>query len=563
MKAERAATINDCLRRMAHEKPDHEVIVTYNSKIERSSLTAAELYTLASRFAKLLKDAGLKRGEYVVISLPNCLEETVTSLGVNLAGGVSVAVEVFLNTGDTFFEVLQKTKCRFLITSTSENDTAWTLVREDTKSSTQDIPLLHDTTTSRAPTLEHSFLVSRSGKDNLLTFLRQARQGYDCPDVRPEHLCVAFTTANSTSFVCLVVHTHASTIEGALQARSHVAEGTNKFLYTKPPTWILSTPGMLLLQGVTRVRLDQWEPQVEKDTYQQMVRVIEAESVDMAFMLAPEAAQLVETWSPRPFPMMRQMVVGAMPVTAKLAARVMPGCEILTNIYASSEMQLISYNNITSANQFQDFDSGIFCAGIEGRVVDADFTELPAGRAGRILLRSTGMFHHYEGQPDEDTDRKIKNDGFYDSGDAGCQRSDGHLLVMGRKDDMILHNVWNVHPSWIEKHIKTHPDIEQVTVVPIPDEDNFQNICACVIRKHGRHSLTEEDVKAHFRTNYVDEEKDSICPTDVLFMDSFPESRPGRVDRGKLADQATEILLKSKIAAAGVKAIKGILNGKI
>ena len=99
-------------------------------------------------------------------------------------------------------------------------------------------------------------------------------------------------------------------------------------------------------------------------------------------------------------------------------------------------------------------------------------------------------------------------------------------------------------------------------MVPIPDDENFQNICACVIRKPGRSSLTEESVKAHFRTNYVDDEKDSICPTDVLFMESFPMSRPGRVDRGKLGDLATDILLKSKIATASVEIAKCILNSK-
>ncbi|RUS89379.1 hypothetical protein EGW08_002899 [Elysia chlorotica] len=220
MKAEQAGTINDCLRRLAYEKPDREVIVTYSSRMERSSLRAAELYALATRFAKLLKDAGLRKGEYVVISLPNCLEETVTSLGVILAGGVSVAVEVFLNTGDTFFEVLHKTKSRFLISSRSENDTAWSLVRESTKPSTGGTPLLHETRTSRAPSLEYTFLVDRSDKNNLLTLLRQQREAYDCPEVRPEDPCVAITTANSTSFVCLVIHTHASTIVGALLGKA-------------------------------------------------------------------------------------------------------------------------------------------------------------------------------------------------------------------------------------------------------------------------------------------------------------------------------------------------------
>ena len=93
-------------------------------------------------------------------------------------------------------------------------------------------------------------------------------------------------------------------------ARSHVAMGACKFLYTKPPTWILSTPGMLLLLGATRVRFDQWEGSEDIDPYQLMVQVIEAEGIDMTFLLTPEAAQLVETWLPRPFPMVKQMVVG-------------------------------------------------------------------------------------------------------------------------------------------------------------------------------------------------------------------------------------------------------------
>ena len=46
---------------------------------------------------------------------------------------------------------------------------------------------------------------------------------------------------------------------------------------------------------------------------------------------------------------------------------------------------------------------------------------------GRIVLRSAGMFHHYEGQPDEDTQRKMLDGGFYDTGDAGCQVRDTML----------------------------------------------------------------------------------------------------------------------------------------
>ncbi|GFN95455.1 acyl-CoA synthetase family member 2, mitochondrial [Plakobranchus ocellatus] len=214
--AEKSATINDCLRRLAHERPHQEIIVTYTAMMERASLQASELYALATRFAKLLKDAGLKKGEYVVVSLPNCLEEAVTSLGVIMAGGINVAVEVFLNTGDTFFEVLHKTKSRFLVACKSDNDMAWSLVKESTTCKPGNISLLHFTSTSRAPSLEYTILVSRSGDENLMTVLRQHKEGYDCPDVRPDDLCAAHTTANSTSFVCLVTHTHAAMIEGAL-----------------------------------------------------------------------------------------------------------------------------------------------------------------------------------------------------------------------------------------------------------------------------------------------------------------------------------------------------------
>ncbi|GFN95453.1 hypothetical protein PoB_002195900 [Plakobranchus ocellatus] len=116
---------------------------------------------------------------------------------------------------------------------------------------------------------------------------------------------------------------------------------------------------MLLLLGVVRVRVDQWLAHGED--YSFLAKVIEEEGVDLVFLLPTEAAQLVDHWSPRPFPIVKQMIVGAMPVTVKLVSRIMPSCKILTILYASTELQVISYNTIICADQFQDFDSGVFC----------------------------------------------------------------------------------------------------------------------------------------------------------------------------------------------------------
>ncbi|GFN95449.1 hypothetical protein PoB_002195500 [Plakobranchus ocellatus] len=115
--------------------------------------------------------------------------------------------------------------------------------------------------------------------------------------------------------------------------------------------------------------------------------------------------------------------------------------------------------------------------------------------------------------------------------------------------------------SWREKGNKAFAaGYALVIVVPIPDEENFQNICACVIKKPEKNELTSQDIKAYFRANYVDEEKDSLCPNDVVFLESFPESRSGQVDRGKLAVIAMDMVFKARnrIASAKIEAVNSV-----
>ncbi|XP_059177685.1 uncharacterized protein LOC131957010 [Physella acuta] len=560
----RSTTVISQLEVKVSKCPQQEALVFYDVDLHRCSLTYLELYTLSARFSKLLRDAGLQRGEYVLSTLDVCPEAAVATMGVLMAGGVNVAVEVFMASGDTFYDVVQRTKARYIIASTSDQDLNWKLIESNFSSSGDDLIAHVKKNATNLNFLEKAFIVRRSDNTSsnpgFLQHLKSRSQAYVDPDVGPGDLCMVFCTASAHSLVCMVGHTHGGIIQGAESFRDNL-NGARNFLYPSPNSWVSSTPGDFLVWGTTRVSLDRWRPSTARTQHELLADVIQRETIEMAWLVPADAQAVLAHWLPRPLPMVPHLITGAMPISRAAILPLMPACSLLTIRYLASETQGVSFNSLRHEGDFPDFDTGVLEPGVEIQVIDEDGTVLGSGQQGRLALRTPGMFRQYVGQPEQDTEDRFTPDGWFLSSDAGYLREDGHLFVSGRNDDMILHNIFNIHPSWIEKDIRTHQDVEKVVVVPIPDKVNYHNICACVVRKPGS-DVTKEEIQSHFRSQYVADEQDTFCPTEVLFLESFPEASPGRVDRRGLARLAQETLGTARLAEYAVGVVKLLVNGR-
>lgn len=177
--------------------------------------------------------------------------------------------------------------------------------------------------------------------------------------------------------------------------------------------------------------------------------------------------------------------------------------------------------------------SGYPAPGYEVRIVDPGTgREQPAGVPGEIFARGYSLMRGYYNRP-EATAAAIDADGWLHTGDMGLLRADGHLRFMGRYKDMLKVGGENVDPMEVEAFLMAHPGITLAAVVGYPDARLSEVGVAFVRREPGR-PLTVDEVLAHCRGRIARFK----IPRHVIFVDEFPMTSSGKIQKAKLREEA-------------------------
>lgn len=179
--------------------------------------------------------------------------------------------------------------------------------------------------------------------------------------------------------------------------------------------------------------------------------------------------------------------------------------------------------------------SGCPLPGIEIRIVDPETRQpLPAGHMGEFQVRGYARMIGYHDQPDA-TAKAFTKDGWFETGDAGLIREDGHLRFLGRYKDMLKVGGENTSPSEIEATILDLPGLAGVAVVGAQHERLGEVAVAFVQRADGA-TVTEEDVIVHCRGKIASFK----VPARVIFVDSFPLTATGKIQKAMLRQRLAE-----------------------
>ncbi|MGE0807806.1 MAG: class I adenylate-forming enzyme family protein, partial [Burkholderiaceae bacterium] len=111
-------------------------------------------------------------------------------------------------------------------------------------------------------------------------------------------------------------------------------------------------------------------------------------------------------------------------------------------------------------------------AGSEFCVIDDMGQPLPPGQSGEIAGRSATMMDAYHGQSGSGELNWFDAQGrrFLRSGDIGYFDSDGFLVLVDRKKDMIISGGFNIYPSDLESQLRRHPHVLEAAVVGVPSD---------------------------------------------------------------------------------------------
>ena len=170
--------------------------------------------------------------------------------------------------------------------------------------------------------------------------------------------------------------------------------------------------------------------------------------------------------------------------------------------------------------------------GIEVKVVDpATGAVLGDNEQGELCSRGHVVMLGYYKNP-QATAAAIDADGWLHSGDLAVRLPNGYYKITGRIKDMVIRGGENIYPREIEEFLFTHPAIEQAAVVGIPDKKYGEELCAWIKLKNGV-KLSCDEVRSFCKASLAHYK----VPKHVKFVDSFPQTVTGKIQKFKIREQ--------------------------
>lgn len=175
-------------------------------------------------------------------------------------------------------------------------------------------------------------------------------------------------------------------------------------------------------------------------------------------------------------------------------------------------------------------DRSVGKAIVETKIIDEEGNEVPQGETGEICYRSDSMMKGY--YKEEEKTREVMADGWFLSGDLGYFDENGEIRTVDRKKECINTGAEKVFPLEVEEIIHTHPKVDAVTVIGVPDKE-WGSIVRAVIQLKSGEQMDKKEVKDFCR----DKMAGYKMPRSVVFVDEIPVSPVGKVLRQQIRDQ--------------------------
>jgi fatty-acyl-CoA synthase len=170
---------------------------------------------------------------------------------------------------------------------------------------------------------------------------------------------------------------------------------------------------------------------------------------------------------------------------------------------------------------------------VEVKIIDPVSGEtVERGETGELCTRGYSVMVGYWNEPDK-TAEAIDSDGWMHTGDLAVMREDGYCNIVGRSKDMVIRGGENVYPREVEEFLYSHPDIEDVQVIGVPDEKYGEELCAWVKMRAGADPLDAAAVR-EFCAGRLSHYK---IPRYVMVVDDFPMTVTGKIRKVQMREE--------------------------
>jgi len=472
-------------------------------------LTYAELDRRAERTAAGFHRLGIRRGDRVVVQLPNTPSFIVVFLAlVRLGAAPVLALPAHRHSEIGYLCELAEAKAYIIPDRHGGFD-----YRE----------------LARSLNVEHVIVDGDAAEFTPLASLDADPVPHEKPD--PADVGVFLLSGGTTGLPKLIPRTHRDYVYN-LEASAEVCGWSADMVYLVvlpvAHNFALACPGVLgtFSVGGTVVLASSGAPD-------EAFGLIERERVTHCAVVPPIALLWLDaaTWSGEDLSSLRLLQVGGAKLAAEPAAKIpeVLGCK-LQQVFGMAE-GLLNYTRLDDPPELVETTQGRpLSPADEIRIADPETGEpVPEGEVGELLTRGPYTLRGYYRAPEHNA-RSFTPDGFYRTGDLVRRLPSGHLVVEGRAKDQINRGGEKIAAEELEGHLLAHPAVHDAAVVGVPDPVMGERTCAFLVARGTPPTLRE--VKDFLRDRGVADYK---WPDRIEVVDSFPRTPVGKVSKTMLA----------------------------
>lgn len=461
-------------------------------------LTYSDLALRARRCAARLRDVGITPGDRVAIVTGNKLPFLTAHLGALFAGAVSLPLNPRL-TRDELRYYLNDSEAHVVVA----DDEPRVLIN----AMRAELPalggLLSDTEAWNAPDSH-----------------------FADPEVSADAGCFMLYSSGTTGRPKGVLHTNAD-VASSLHALAECWRFTaDDVLVNVLPLFHIHglsfATHLCLLVGASMLMDDMFHPRRTLDLIDYGTVFMAVPTFYYSFLERPEFKTAAQAWRN-----MRLFTCGSAPIRPEILPELEEtlGRPVI-NRYGMTEGHVIT--SLPLGGPWPQGSVGPALAGVELTIVGENGGPVPAGDVGSVHLRGPNLFREYWRNPT--ATQAAFTSGSFDTGDLGRRDANGFLTLVGRKNDLIITNGFNVYPQVVERVINDCPGVRESAVLGLPDKRRGERIAAAVVRSDD--SLTERTLKDYLGEHLVDYQR----PVEIAFVTELPRNAMGKILRRALRD---------------------------
>lgn len=498
-----------------HTWKEYELVEPGKAKGYRFEMTWAEFNDQANRFANLLLNRGITKGNKVAILLMNCLEWLPIYFGVLKTGAVVVPMN-FRYTSDEIEYCLKLAEADMLVFGPEFIERVEPI--KENIACAKNLLFVGDA----CPKFAHRY-------DELSEAMPADEPNIPLSDSEDAAI---YYSSGTTGFPKAILHSHASLLSACETEQNHHSQTHEDVFLCIPPLYHTGAKmhwfGSFLVGG-RAVLLRGVKPRW-------ILNAISEEKATIVWLLVPWAQDLLDYIESHPESLeqydlshLRMMHIGAQPVPPSLITRWLnyfPSHQYDTN-YGLSESAGPGCVHLGVENIHKVGAIGVPGYKWEAEIADENGNIVPDGTVGELIVRGPGLMTCYYND-EEATNATLKN-GWLFTGDMARKDEDGFIFLVDRKKDVIICGGENIYPVQIEDFLHNHEDIKDVAVIGMPDH-RLGEIPAAIIELKPGSSCTEEDV-AYFCKALPRYKR----PRRVIFAE-VPRNPTGKIEKPKLRD---------------------------